>query len=85
MEVRVRKSLDRNSNGNLARIHDEGAINGVLKPSETAKNGEKPGLDKALWIVFTSLVVDLLAFTVILPLLPSLLEFYGNKEVRPFS
>lgn len=30
--------------------------------------------------IFTSLVIDLLAFTVILPLLPSLLEFYGKQK-----
>jgi len=35
-----------------------------------------------LIVVFISLVVDLLAFTVILPLLPSLLDYYGSKEVR---
>ena len=40
--------------------------------------------DRAVWVVFFSLLVDLLAFTVILPLFPSLLEFYANnKKVRP--
>lgn len=39
--------------------------------------------DRAVWIVFFSLLIDLLAFTVILPLFPSLLEFYANnKKVR---
>ena len=38
--------------------------------------------DRAVWVVFFSLLVDLLAFTVILPLFPSLLEFYAsNREV----
>ena len=38
--------------------------------------------DRAVWIVFFSLLVDLLAFTVILPLFPSLLEYYAsNKQV----
>jgi len=36
--------------------------------------------DRAVWIVFFSLLVDLLAFTVILPLFPSLLEFYDNNK-----
>ena len=36
--------------------------------------------DRAVWIVFFSLLVDLLAFTVILPLFPSLLEFYANNK-----
>ncbi|KAL4232249.1 Major facilitator superfamily domain-containing protein 10 [Mactra antiquata] len=35
---------------------------------------------KILKTVFISLVIDLLAFTVILPLLPSLLDYYGTKE-----
>ena len=38
--------------------------------------------DRTVWVVFLSLLVDLLAFTVILPLFPSLLEFYAsNREV----
>lgn len=37
--------------------------------------------NRILTILFVSLVIDLLAFTVILPILPSLLDFYGsNKE-----
>lgn len=37
--------------------------------------------DPTVWVVFFSLLIDLLAFTVILPLFPSLLEFYAsNKE-----
>ena len=45
------------------------------KPAALQTNG-------AVWVVFFSLLIDLLAFTVILPLFPSLLEFYAsNKEV----
>lgn len=36
--------------------------------------------DRTVWVVFFSLLVDLLAFTVILPLFPSLLEFYASKK-----
>lgn len=47
------------------------------------KDGGDKSDTKTLLIIFTSLVIDLLAFTVILPLLPSLLEFYGRqKEVK---
>jgi MFS family permease len=35
---------------------------------------------RMLTIVFVSLVVDLLAFTMILPLLPALLDYYGNHD-----
>ena len=42
--------------------------------------------DRTVWVVFFSLLVDLLSFTVILPLFPSLLEFYASKkEVSPWD
>ena len=54
--------------------------------AETLKGPEDDSLSpeekKLLRTVFISLVLDLLAFTVILPLLPSLLDYYGMKEVR---
>ena len=36
--------------------------------------------NKFFYIVFFSLILDLLAFTVILPLLPSLLEHYSQHD-----
>jgi len=33
-----------------------------------------------LFILFFSLVLDLLGFTVILPLMPSILEYYGRSD-----
>ena len=49
-------------------------------------NGVKEQTDKrALVVVFVSLVLDLLAFTVILPLLPSLLDYYGRHDDEVFS
>ena len=35
---------------------------------------------RTLGIVFLSLLIDLLGFTVILPLLPAILEYYSTKE-----
>ncbi len=38
---------------------------------------------KTTWtlvVVFLSLLIDLLGFTVILPLMPSLLEHYGKQD-----
>lgn len=47
------------------------------KNSNINKNEVKNGaMDKTIWIVFGSLLLDLLAFTMILPLLPALLEHY---------
>lgn len=36
-----------------------------------------------LLVVFISLLIDLLGFTVILPLFPSLLEFYKSNDKVP--
>ena len=56
-----------------------------LRKDELCKDAGKSKAvlsDRAVWVVFFSLLVDLLAFTVILPLFPSLLEFYAsNREV----
>lgn len=54
------------------------------KTSNSSQAKEQDQSDNRVFLtIFTSLVIDLLAFTVILPLLPSLLEFYGKqKEVR---
>ncbi|XP_033102842.1 major facilitator superfamily domain-containing protein 10-like [Anneissia japonica] len=51
----------------------------------TTENQEANGRDKEkmsgmVKIVFVSLLLDLLAFTMILPLLPSLLDYYGNAD-----
>nr|CAG4650324.1 EOG090X09U7 [Sida crystallina] len=43
------------------------------------KGGDKMKLDSRAWIIFTSLVIDLIGFTVILPLMPKLLDHYGLK------
>ena len=37
-----------------------------------------------VWVIFVALFVDLLGFTVILPLMPSLLEYYGNNDDKVF-
>lgn len=41
---------------------------------------EKEKSDVMIYIVFLSLLFDLLAFTIILPLLPSLLEYYRLND-----
>lgn len=46
--------------------------------SKTRRN--KSSSHWTLLVLFTSLVLDLLAFTVILPLIPSILEFYGRND-----
>lgn len=42
----------------------------------------KEKLDSRVYVVFISLLLDLLAFTIILPLLPSLLDHYRKNDVE---
>lgn len=39
-------------------------------------------LNPAVYVIFTSLLLDLLAFTMILPLLPSLMEHYRQHDEK---
>ncbi|KAK6177910.1 hypothetical protein SNE40_012779 [Patella caerulea] len=50
--------------------------------SKKSKGNEKDlkKMNRVFFIVFISLVLDLLAFTVILPLLPSILDYYGSND-----
>lgn len=56
------------------------AENGKSAPSDADR-----GANRTLYVVFLSLVIDLLGFTLILPLLPSILDYYGTKQVRHSS
>lgn len=44
--------------------------------TKSNNNKDKEKLNSTIYIVFVSLLLDLLAFTIILPLLPSLLDHY---------
>lgn len=69
----------RSRNGILADQHeDSGETSSKNKSGDTTLSLDERSL---LVVVFVSLMIDLLAFTVILPLLPSLLDYYGSKEV----
>ncbi|XP_062609493.1 major facilitator superfamily domain-containing protein 10-like isoform X1 [Saccostrea cucullata] len=54
--------------------------------TEKTQNGKSDasdpdkGANRTLYVVFLSLVIDLLGFTLILPLLPSILDYYGTNE-----
>lgn len=60
--------------------------------TKSSKNGKATGIrsidekelkaaaDPVVYIVFASLLLDLLAFTIILPLLPSILEMYRQNN-----
>ncbi len=55
------------------------AENGSSPSSVTDMEGGKEA-HKALGVMFISLVIDLLAFTMILPLLPAILDHYGKHD-----
>ena len=46
----------------------------------TGSESHEKLMKRTFYVVFISLVLDLLAFTVILPLLPSLLEYYSVND-----
>jgi len=57
------------------------ANNNVTNPKETVKMKEgKETTSSTIWIIFGSLLLDLLAFTMILPLFPTLLEYYRSNN-----
>lgn len=59
-----------------AATADKVKRNAAAKKAEAALNRTDP----AVYLVFLSLLMDLLAFTIILPLLPSILELYRTKD-----
>ena len=63
------------------KISSENSAENNNKPSGDAKSkDESEKAHKALGVMFVALVVDLLAFTMILPLLPALLDHYGKQD-----
>ena len=64
------------------RVENDQGVHDVakrLRPDHTMKNGS-PHSHWTLMVLFLSLVLDLLGFTVILPLIPSLLEYYRRND-----
>ena len=50
------------------------------KAATASTHKPAPNSHWTLMVVFFSLLVDLLGFTVILPLIPSMLEYYSKKD-----
>lgn len=69
---------------NTTTASSSSAPEGELRSSNNNSNAkaavEKEKSDVMIYIVFLSLLFDLLAFTIILPLLPSLLEYYRVND-----
>ncbi|KAH8276843.1 hypothetical protein KR026_001600 [Drosophila bipectinata] len=74
-DLRSRPNTTSISNfNNNNKVEKEAKENG----KENSKKTEKS--DPMIYVVFISLLFDLLAFTIILPLLPSLLEYYRQND-----
>ncbi|EDV43491.1 uncharacterized protein Dana_GF16496 [Drosophila ananassae] len=73
-DLRSRPNATATSNFNNNKVEKEASENG----KENSKKLEKS--DPMIYVVFISLLFDLLAFTIILPLLPSLLEYYRQND-----
>lgn len=48
--------------------------------ASTHSTMDEKRMKRTFYVIFISLVIDLLAFTVILPLLPTLLDHYGHND-----
>lgn len=60
----------------MKKEKQENDVSEVLAQKKLANRQE----NKRLFVLFISLVLDLLSFTLILPLLPSLLDYYGEHD-----
>ncbi|XP_049869434.1 major facilitator superfamily domain-containing protein 10 [Pectinophora gossypiella] len=75
---------EQHSNGDLKRrkLHAVDTIDEIKNGNESERKPIKVPVtnSKIIALVFVSLLLDLLAFTMILPLLPSLLDYYNREE-----
>lgn len=72
--------MDQLKNGEIKQRTNKsiGNVSEVTKADNVNKNSKSNS--KVIALVFISLLLDLLAFTMILPLLPSLLDYYNREE-----
>ncbi|CAF4845842.1 unnamed protein product [Pieris macdunnoughi] len=72
------------TNGDLRKrkydAHDANDISSLKKETKSEVTEYQPSNNKTIGLIFVSLLLDLLAFTMILPLLPSLLDYYDKEE-----
>ncbi|XP_037818965.1 major facilitator superfamily domain-containing protein 10 [Lucilia sericata] len=71
-------SVAASANNNNVVGDDKGATAAGLNPTHVQNKTEKT--NPMVFVVFISLLFDLLAFTIILPLLPSLLEYFKSND-----
>ncbi|KAF8774109.1 major facilitator superfamily domain-containing protein 10-like [Argiope bruennichi] len=62
----------------MSRMHESGDVQKQQMSASKKENEDK--LSSSMYIIFLVLIVDLLGFTVILPLMPSIFEYYDANE-----
>lgn len=77
----LRQRTNNNNNNNVVEGSTASPDNTHTTADSNKKNAEQQErTNPMVYIVFISLLFDLLAFTIILPLLPSLLEYFKNND-----
>ncbi|KAK3750775.1 hypothetical protein QZH41_015318 [Actinostola sp. cb2023] len=71
---------DRSLSNHFESIQSTSKTSSRVQTADDNQDHGESNENRILLTIFASLVIDLLAFTVILPLLPSLLEFYGRQK-----
>lgn len=69
--INMRRARDPDANGN---------IDIVVKSNSDVGDYPQTTDVKTLTVLFLSLILDLLGFTVILPLFPTILDYYGQHD-----
>ena len=64
--------------GEMAAANNNGDVR--TGSEEKKKDAAGSSSSRMLVVVFVALLIDLLAFTMILPLLPALLDYYGHND-----
>lgn len=86
--VVYRDQIANKANGTAVHNNESTKLVNGTKSNTTSMNGKAGGNhnvgdkegNRTVYIVFLSLILDLLAFTMILPLMPSLLESYSKND-----
>lgn len=79
--LKQRHSSKNNNNNNAVNsAAKESLLDNTPTEESNKKIGDNERTNPMVYVVFISLLFDLLAFTIILPLLPSLLEYFKNND-----
>ncbi|XP_026724868.1 major facilitator superfamily domain-containing protein 10 isoform X1 [Trichoplusia ni] len=74
--------MDQRGNGGVRNRIGNGQdkVEAIKNDKNSVENKPRSSNSRTIGLIFVSLLLDLLAFTMILPLLPSLLDYYDREE-----